>query len=185
LRATLGVITLSLTTLVVSASPAWATNFFGCPANQVNEPCFADGSVLYWSYNLGNGRMRAAVEFLRVSSWNTTHLNIGLSTNPPLADLRVYFDDNLSSPYVGMYSCAPGEFISGGACDRATIRFKGVSIANWSDGDLRSLSCHETGHSFGLQHPSPPGPTYACMNNPVPNYQNVGPHNVAHVNSHY
>lgn len=87
-------------------------------------------------------------------------------------------------PLVGRYSCYL--YRGAGACDVASVAFKGSAIANWTDLQLRGLACHEVGHSFGLRHPPSNTPSiYHCMVSVAPFPPNLGPHNVAHIESKY
>jgi hypothetical protein len=174
--------------LVLWASPASSHNFRGC-ADPATEPCFANNSTHYFSYNLNasGGRWRAAVEFTRVNSYETTDLTTALA--PHEASDVYYYIDNTDRGAYGHYYCLYPEAGRPRVCHHAHIWFND-SYSMTQDQRI-SVACHETGHSLGLRHPndaSPPAPddpsVYQCM--VVAGFPIfLGPHNTAHINSRY
>src|SRR4029453_3668874 len=108
--------------LVLWASPASSHNFRGC-ADPATEPCFANTSTHYFSYNpkASGGRWRAAVEFTRVNSYETTDLTTALA--PHEASDVYYYIDNTDRGAYGQYYCLYPEAGGPGVCHHAHIWF--------------------------------------------------------------
>lgn len=107
--------------LVLWASPASSHNFRGC-ADPATEPCFANNSTHYFSYNLNasGGRWRAAVEFTRVNSYETTDLTTALA--PHEASDVYYYIDNTDR---GAYGSITASIRKPGGQGSVTMRISG------------------------------------------------------------
>lgn len=165
------------------AMPAAASNFIGCAGTA--DPCFANNSTHYMSYNLTTG-WRTATEATRTGSYETTDLTTVLSVHD---SSDVYYEvETQSTSYYGIYFCVT--FGSSGTCNHAHVTYNGPNGAGLTATELKSVACHETGHTLGLRHPGDVGApdsdqtTYRCMVvNGFPD--TLGPHNAGHLDARY
>lgn len=165
------------------STPAAANNFIGCSGS--GQPCFANNSTHYMSYNLTTG-WRTATEATRTGSYETTRLTTILS-NHDSSD--VYYEvETQSASYYGSYFCVT--FGASGTCNHAHITYNGPNGAGLTATQLKSVACHETGHTVGLRHPWDVGgddndqATYRCtVVNGFPD--TLGPHNAVHIDGRY
>lgn len=173
---------------LVMAAPARSTNFGGCAT--ANQPCLANNSTHWFSYNLNasNKRWRGAVEFTRVNSYETTALTTGLTSHE--ASDVYYYLDNTDRGAFGQYYCLYPEAGRPGVCHHAHIWFNdsNTGIYALTQDQRISVACHETGHSVGLRHPLSDHPVYQCMNRllrPAGFPMFLGGHNAGHIDDYY
>lgn len=175
----------AMTLVLTTASAASGTNFAGCDAGEP-EPCFANNSYHTATYNLGP-RLYTATERTRIQSYETTDLTTAVdtgSTHDVNEDLHYGVDDNLPDGILGRYDCH--YYLNGQRCTHAHIRYHGELLTGFSDDELQSLACHETGHSVGLRHPPVDDATlYGCMVNGAQLPRHLNPHNVSHIDGRY
>lgn len=165
-----------------AAAPVSAENFAGCASS--GNPCFANNSTHYMSYNLTTG-WRAATEATRTQSYETTNLVTILAAHD---SSDVYYEvETQQTNYYGIYFCVtPGSY---GTCNHAHVTYNGPNGSGLTSSELQSVACHETGHTLGLRHPdfipAPDDPNvYQCMVvNGFPAF--LGAHNVKHINDWY
>ncbi len=125
-------------------------------------------------------------------SYDTTHLDVVLhgpgNDGTHAAEVDVYASlGPVPYPKDARWDCV---VFAGTVCQHAHIVFQGDRVANNSDYELKSLACHEVGHSVGLLHQdrnrgeSIPSSAYECMT-ATPSSDLVGVHNVSHINAFY
>lgn len=142
-----------------------------CAANNKNHYFYRD-SNLPTTWEVAVEATRTGT-YSNVPGWNTFS-----TTSHASADVHFLRDDGIGSALIGQYSCST--ILSNGRCDHAHIRFN-HDYSQLTDGQKRSVACHETGHSLALTHPpDDDAAIYQCMvvdGFPIP----LGAHNVWHL----
>ena len=176
----------------VLARPAnFATQYPDTGGCASGYDCYADSATHTWDYDLGPRLTTAVVESL-YGSYDTTALTVSLSgagnNNSHGASVDVYFEfGEVPGGDDAFWDC---RVYVGRVCKHAHVTFDGSRVASNSDDELKSLACHEIGHSVGLlhgefhRHEDPEHTDYACMTK-LPSSSLMGLHNVRHVNAHY
>lgn len=153
--------------------------------------CFADSIVHTWNGDLGPRNDRA-VRATLYGSYNTSSLTITEKSGHPY-DLDVWYEVDTLPGYYGLTSCEGGNGTH--FCTHWHVTFNPDNGDQLIDNELRSLACHETGHTVGLMHPeinshgySIADARFACMRtagnmNPWDIY--LGQHNVSHIDNFY
>lgn len=174
-------------------------------------PCNNDSSVLTWSKSLGP-RLSSATWRTLYESYDTTDIVVA-SEGSHTSSVDVYYGlgdlSVVGAGVIGYYYCKtdvsgntnPGEY----ECDHAHVVYDNGEIdrgkywlpgsPGWTDPNLQSLACHETGHSFGLLHPADGNPSgsngsdsYRCMQSGTDehvDHPHMGPHNADHLDDVY
>ncbi|MCU1496255.1 MAG: hypothetical protein JWM47_208 [Acidimicrobiales bacterium] len=153
--------------------------------------CFADNSLHTVTWNLGP-RMREATFATLFGSYDRTVLDVVY-----IRDHRAHVD---VAYMIKKLRDLPGRQVIGKAdcrvwrrhrCDHWHVYFDGGQIAGLSQPLLKSLACHETGHTVGLTHGDMDShgwaandPRFWCMlYEPYPS--GLGEHNVRQINRFY
>lgn len=160
------------------------------------EVCNTDnGNVFYHFANVGP-RTRTAIYSTMAGSWGTISNITDFITSDPHNSTDIYYEfkslDHLDQEgrgaAVGVSWCL--ETHTNYTCDHGHIAFDPATnggIGDYTDTELKSIACHETGHALGQTHPPTNSTsTYGCM---VTNtlYPMVHGHNVNDIenNWHY
>lgn len=104
---------------------------------------------------------------------------VSVCTSDTDAQFNLSSSSQMGSNTLGSYSCLVNP-TSTNRCGAARIRLNTDLLTDYHY--RRKTSCHEVGHSVGLQH----GPTYGgCMVSGYANYSTYSSHHVNHINSKY
>lgn len=132
------------------ASANFATALDGpCDGNQARR-CFADNSYHTWDRDLGPRNNDAVFRALYLS-YDTTNLKVVHDQgHTPSVDIWFFTTSSLPNRTLAETSCINGNGTH--RCDHWHVRFD-VDNARFNDSQLRSIACHEIGHTVGLMHP--------------------------------
>ena len=189
-------VTSALVTLFADVS--FATNFITngdlvCTAGPTaNTPCMTDTLELSWNSNLGPRYSTAVLDSL-YNSYDTTDLTVspyGVHDNS--VDV-FYATADLPGDAVGRYQCVYPVPNNTYRCNHGHVTFDGAMGETLSDYQLKSVACHETGHSVGLTHGQDAYPVMAnsndvlaCLQTPLAQVvPTLGTHNTQHINANY
>lgn len=186
----LGLTVLVVGLLVAATSTDANAGNFGPTAGGQTSVNFQDDSLMSYQFDRNlSSRMRTATTRTLTNSYATTDLNIlKVGDGHDNTWNNHYAQGSMPSPgLIGYHVCVYAADASEGTCAHGHIRYRYGSLSTttyeWA------LACHETGHSVGLRHEGAAAyskTVVRCMYNPVPTDDpNVGPHNVAHINSRY
>jgi hypothetical protein len=183
----------SLTTL-----PAHATNFSGASGRtgctNLNDMVnMQDNSVMTYSRVALTSQFYSATAWVLNNDIAPTDLQLAAEVSVPDANTDVVYQDGYYGTLCGLdwgtVSRAPNLLgiticvsLSGQTCQRSNIFMAEYFATTVSTAYLRAISCHETGHSFGLLHRSD---TAGCMPESPGLAYIYTAHDIAHINANY
>jgi hypothetical protein len=134
--------------------------------------------------------MTTAVRATLYGSYDTTDLVIAGPTASHTGSVDVFYrHGNLPGNILGLASC---QTWSGHECDHWHVIYDHDGLDGRSDAYLRSVACHETGHTLALHHPNVNNHgwgndnfRFECMRNGAVFPIHLGTHNVGHLNGYY
>lgn len=184
--------------LPATAAPANFSNQFSaygpCNGPYVAE-CYADTDAHNWDCDLGPNMLTAVVDTL-YGSWDTTDLEITLNSDCGNGSHNTYVDVyyyhlNVPNGDYALTDCKDTVAGQPTKCDHWHVTFDPDELVLHSAAFLKSVACHETGHTVGLWHQPYTGGSgmvdsdWQCMRSDLNFPTNVGAHNVGHVNWWY
>lgn len=181
-RRWIGPVLLALATVMVLATPIGADTF---PDNY--DTRVADSSHHNYCYtsSLSSSSRRAVADYAMFNSLaNPTDMSASLVSCTSTTDIW-WYDGNLSGSNRGLRTCANA--ISSSVCNRSnvTLDFAQLDIGSNDWEDRRKTSCHEAGHSVGLDHDS----TGCMVTGEVPStalsWRRYNSHDTGHINAQY
>lgn len=184
-RVAVGIIA-TLALPLAAASPALASNF---------GKYYADNSDHYYA------RVSLTANGVTAANWGITELDLSTDidtyndgTCKSGTDICFYDANYETTPWVksvawwqnhsGLAHCnrAVGLFGLGNRCDRWYVLFNTADMSGFDTSLLRSLGCHEVGHTVGLKHT---GDTDSCMQTPLTSTTRLSQHDRNHINLRY
>jgi hypothetical protein len=182
------------------ASPARASHFDNIFPNgyydcYIDPICLTDSAdVFVYVGNLGP-RFQDATELALNGSYDTTALDISYSGSQT-SNTDIYYEyASLPFPTLGTARCM--DPVNSLRCNQHRVRYDSdqACSSSCSDNFLRSIACHESGHSVGLTHGDQASPTVSnldadlgCLRTPLRRsspYYALGGHNAGQINGEY
>lgn len=188
----------ALSVVISVPGTASGTNYTGASGNTncagVNEQ--DNAQMTYYRSSGLTSAMYSAVVWNVNNNVAPTDFTVTEDTSETTTTDVIYYENDYTGTYcgytwhpnstgsslLGIYVC---EKLNGSnECDRSKVRFDKSwdVLSTTTTTKRRALVCHETGHSFGLKHPTTSSTT--CMNDPVPSSTTTySSHDVGHINA--
>lgn len=195
LTATALVCVLSAALVPASTASNWAGNTGiggGCASYIYNSNNMADNASHDMHYYQLTTHMQTATNWTIGNNINPTDLNaFEVSTYNSYTDVLVFDAANYevcglpsypTGDWIGFTLC--GTLASNGQCQQHRVYYENTFSASASEGQRRSLTCHEQGHALGLNHRYPSAPSFTCMDDRY-YYPLFDSHDIGHLNTYY
>lgn len=173
------------------ASPAQATNF-GSVCDGATTYCVSLGNnayhVLNWEGDQDIAGMQASHGWARDNQYNPTDLVAYTDASDSLPDVRVWDEPYGNTGWLGIVECPTNNTGTGGShpnrwCRGQILRYNASYAGSLdTEGERRSVACHEIGHTVGLRHTAVAD---SCMSNGVLFPTALNAHDISHINSQY
>ena len=180
---------------IVFATPASASNFSGptgatgCGNSMVN---MQDNSVMTFSRQALTVQFSSAVSYVLNTDIVPTDIQLAAEDKTPDGNTDVIYYDNFYTTYCGLFWGNPNspsilgasicQSLSGSKCQQSFVLFSESLATTSTSAYLRSIACHETGHSVGLLHRAD---STGCMTTAPGLMPLYTPHDIIHVNANY
>lgn len=197
---TLALSTLLAFVMLLTLAPPASANAFGWSYLHPSGCCSqADNRNHYYNYSSLTSYMKVAGNYAMIKLDSQTDMATHYDSTPDKStDVEMfdqYYDDywgldwNGSSTGKNIYAHAkcvriisPGTINGWWKCDQYEIRFDLADMSRFSENERKKTSCHEVGHTTGLDHSSQ---STSCMKSGRSTVRTYTSHDVAHINGRF